>query len=156
MTLNKNLKNVLLVIFTTLILSACSTAKKSGDIDGDVYTGKETVEFLAAGVPDRVFFATNKSSLTTASRATLRKQATFLRKNKNLTVTIEGHADERGTREYNLALGERRANAVKDYLMTYVISGSRISVISYGKERPVNSGSTPLAWSQNRRAVTVK
>ena len=139
-----------------MILSACSTAKKSGNIDGDVYTGKETVKYLASGVPDRVFFATNKSSLTTASRATLRKQANYLRKNKSLNVTIEGHADERGTREYNLALGERRANSVKDYLMTYGISGKRMSVISYGKERPVNSESTPLAWSQNRRSVTVK
>ena len=156
MTLNTNLKNFLTIIFATLILSACSTGKKSGVIDGDVYTGTETVEYLAAGVPDRVFFATNKSSLTTASRATLRKQASFLRKNKNLNVTIEGHADERGTREYNLALGERRANAARDYLMTYGISGKRISVISYGKERPVNSESTPLAWSQNRRSVTVK
>ena len=156
MTLKTNLKNILLVIFATLVLSACSTAKKSADIDGDVYTGKETVEYLAAGVPDRVFFATNKSSLTTASRATLRKQATFLRKNKNLNVTIEGHADERGTREYNLALGERRANAAKDYLMTYGISSDRISVLSYGKERPVDSGSNPLAWSKNRRSVTVK
>ena len=156
MILNKNLKNILLVVFTTLVLSACSTAKKSGNIDGDVYTGKETVKFLASGVPDRIFFATNKSSLTTASRETLRKQATYLRKNKSLNVTIEGHADERGTREYNLALGERRANAAKDYLMTYGISGKRISVISYGKEKPVNPASTPLAWSQNRRSVTVK
>ena len=146
----------MLVIFATFILSACSTAKKSGDIDGDVYTGKETVKYLASGVPDRIFFATNKSSLTTASRATLRKQANYLRKNKDLNVTIEGHADERGTREYNLALGERRANAAKDYLMTYGISGKRISVISYGKEKPVNPASTPLAWSQNRRSVTVK
>ena len=153
---NKNLKNTLLIIFATLILSACSTAKKSGNIDGDVYTGKETVKFLASGVPDRVFFATNKSSLTTAARETLRKQATYLRKNKNLNVTIEGHADERGTREYNLALGERRANAARDYLMTYGISGKRISVISYGKEKPVNPAGTPLAWSQNRRSVTVK
>ena len=156
MTLNTNLKNVFLVIFTTLILSACSTAKKSGNLDGDVYTGNDTVEYLASGVPDRVFFATNKSSLTTKSRETLRKQATYLRKNKNLNVTIEGHADERGTREYNLALGERRANAAKDYLMTYGISGKRISVISYGKEKPVNPASSPLAWSQNRRSVTVK
>ena len=156
MTLKTNLKNTLLVLFATLILSACSTAKKSADIEGDVYTGKETVEFLATGVPDRVFFATNKSSLTTASRATLRKQANFLRKNKNLNVTIEGHADERGTREYNLALGERRANAARDYLMTYGISGKRISVISYGKEKPVNPKSSPVAWSQNRRSVTVK
>jgi peptidoglycan-associated lipoprotein len=156
MIFNKNLRNVLLIIFVTLSLSACSTAKKSGSVDGDVYTGKDTVEYLASGVPDRVFFATNKSSLTTASRATLRKQATFLRKSKNLNVTIEGHADERGTREYNLALGERRANAAKDYLMTYGISGKRISVISYGKEKPVNPASTPLSWSQNRRSVTVK
>ena len=156
MTLKTNLKNILAIVFATLILSACSTAKKTGDLDGDVYTGKETVEYLASGVPDRVFFATNKSSLTTASRATLRKQATFLRKNKNLNVTIEGHADERGTREYNLALGERRANAAKDYLMTYGISSDRISVLSYGKERPVDSGSNPLAWSKNRRSVTVK
>ena len=156
MTLKSNLKNILLVIFTTLLLSACSTAKKTGDIDGDVYTGKETVEYLASGVPDRVFFATNQSSLTSMSRETLRKQAKYLRKNKNLNVTIEGHADERGTREYNLALGERRANAAKDYLMTYGVSGTRISVISYGKERPVNTESTPLAWSQNRRSVTVK
>ena len=116
----------------------------------------DTVEFLATGVRDRVFFATNKSTLTTASRDTLRKQAAWMRKKKSLSFTIEGHADERGTREYNLALGERRANAVKDYLMTYGISGSRLNVISYGKERPVNSGSTPLAWSQNRRSVTVK
>ena len=156
MTLNTNLKNIIAIVFATLILSACSTAKKTGDIDGDVYTGKETVEYLASGVPDRVFFATNKSSLTTASRATLRKQATFLRKNKNLNVTIEGHADERGTREYNLALGERRANAARDYLMTYGISGKRISVISYGKEKPINPKSSPIAWSQNRRSVTVK
>ena len=156
MTLKTNLKNILAIVFATLILSACSTAKKTGDIDGDVYTGKETVEYLASGVPDRVFFATNKSSLTTASRATLRKQATFLRKNKNLNVTIEGHADERGTREYNLALGERRANAARDYLMTYGISGKRISVISYGKEKPINAESSPIAWSQNRRSVTVK
>ena len=156
MIFNKNLKNLLLVIFTTLLLSACSTAKKTGSAGDDAYTGKETVKYLASGVPDRVFFATNKSSLTTASRATLRKQATYLRKNKKLNVTIEGHADERGTREYNLALGERRANAARDYLMTYGISGKRISVISYGKEKPVNAASTPLAWYQNRRSVTVK
>jgi peptidoglycan-associated lipoprotein len=156
MIFNKNLKNIALIIFTTLLLSACSTAKKTGTASDDAYTGTETVKYLASGVPDRVFFATNKSSLTTASRATLRKQATYLRKNKKLNVTIEGHADERGTREYNLALGERRANAARDYLMTYGISGKRISVISYGKEKPINPASTPLAWSQNRRSVTVK
>ena len=157
MKFNTNLKNIVLIILATFALSACSTAKKSSaPLDGDVYTGTETVEYLASGVPDRVFFATNKSSLTTKARETLRKQATYLRKNKNLNVTIEGHADERGTREYNLALGERRANAAKDYLMTYGISGKRVSTISYGKEKPVNPGSDPLSWSQNRRSVTVK
>ena len=146
-----------LIIFTSLVLTACATStKKSGQMQSDVYTGSDTVEFLATGVRERVFFATNKSTLTTASRDVLRKQAAYMRKKKNLNFSIEGHADERGTREYNLALGERRANAAKDYLMTYGISGSRLSVISYGKERPVNSGSSPLAWSQNRRSVTVK
>ena len=184
-----NLRKILLVAIASLALPACATQKKAGTgmMQSDVYTGMDTVEFLATGVKDRVFFATNKSTLTTASRDTLRKQAAWMRKKKDvsvsveghadergtreynlalgerranavkdLTFTIEGHADERGTREYNLALGERRANAAKDYLMTYGISGSRLSVISYGKERPVNSGSDPLAWSQNRRAVTVK
>ena len=157
MKLNKILKNAFLVIIASIALSACAVSKKStGQMQGDVYTGTDTVEYLASGVPDRVFFATNESVLTTASRETLRKQASYLRKNSKITIVLEGHADERGTREYNLALGERRANAVKDYLMTYGISGNRMSVISYGKERPVNSGSDPLAWSQNRRSVTIK
>ena len=155
MKFNKNLRNIFLILFATLALSACSTAKKS-QTSGDVYTGTDTVEYLASGVPDRVFFATNESVLTTASRETLRKQAAWLRKNSDITIVLEGHADERGTREYNLALGERRANAAKDYLMTYGISSDRISVLSYGKERPVDSGSNPLAWSKNRRSVSVK
>ena len=158
MILGKNYKNIFLVIFMSLVLSACATQTKKVDsqMQGDVYTGTDTVEYLADGVPDRVFFATNESILTTASRETLRKQAAWLRKNSDVTVVLEGHADERGTREYNLALGERRANAAKDYLMTYGISADRISVISYGKERPVDPGSNPLSWSKNRRSVTVK
>jgi peptidoglycan-associated lipoprotein len=159
-----NVKKILLIAFATMALTACATQKKVGkqvsagaeEVKGDVYAGQETVEYLATGVPDRIFFATNKSVLTTAARDTLRKQAAWMRKNKNVNVTAEGHADERGTREYNLALGERRANAAKDYLLTYGVSGNRITVISYGKERPVNSASTPVAWSQNRRSVTVK
>ena len=157
MNLGMNFKRLLIVVLAGFVLTACATQKKqTGQMQDDVYTGSDTVEYLATGVKDRVFFATNKSTLTTASRDTLRKQAAWMRKKKDLKLAIEGHADERGTREYNLALGERRANAVKDYLMTYGISGSRLSVISYGKERPVNSGSSPLAWSQNRRSVTVK
>ena len=157
MNFTKNIKKLLVIVLAGMALSACATqGKKSAQLQSDVYTGTDTVEFLATGVRDRVFFATNKSVLTTASRDVLRKQAAYMRKKKDLTFTIEGHADERGTREFNLALGERRANAAKDYLMTYGISSNRLSVISYGKERPVNSGSNPLAWSQNRRSVTVK
>ena len=183
MRLNKILKNALLVISAGIILTACATKKEvaveapkkeetkkeetkkeevtkiekiAGQMQGDVYVGTDSVKYLADGVADRVFFATNESILTTASRETLRAQAAWLRENSNITVVLEGHADERGTREYNLALGERRANAAKDYLMTYGISSDRISVLSYGKERPVDSGSNPLAWSKNRRSVTVK
>ena len=156
MNLTKVLKNAFLIMLASLVLSACATKKVQNQLQGDVYTGSDTVEYLASGVADRVFFATNESVLTTASRETLRKQAEWLRKNSKVNVVLEGPADERGTREYNLALGERRANAAKDYLMTYGISGNRISVISYGKERPVDSGSNPLAWSKNRRSVTVK
>ena len=105
MKLNKIFKNILLVVFAGILLSACATKKVSNQMQGDVYTGKDTVEYLASGVPDRVFFATNESVLTTASRDTLRKQAEWLRKNSKVNVVLEGHADERGTREYNLALG---------------------------------------------------
>ena len=162
MILSKIFKNTLVVIVACLVLSACATKKEAtidsigGQIQGDVYTGTEGVKYLADGVPDRVFFATNESILTTASRETLRAQAAWLRKNSSINIVLEGHADERGTREYNLALGERRANSAKDYLMTYGISSDRISVLSYGKERPVDSGSNPLSWSKNRRSVTVK
>ena len=159
MNLIKILRNAFFVVLACLVLSACATKKVSapaGQMQGDVYTGTDTVEYLADGVPDRVFFATNESILTTRSRDTLRKQAGWLRENSDVNVVLEGHADERGTREYNLALGERRANAAKDYLMTYGISSNRISVLSYGKERPVDSGSNPLAWSKNRRSVTVR
>ena len=156
MKFNKKITNLLIILISTFALSACSTAKKSGGAGSDVYSGSATVEYLASGVKDRVFFATNRSALTTASRDTLRKQADWMRKNKKINVVLEGHGDERGTREYNLALAEKRANSARDYLLTYGISGKRISVISYGKEKPVNSASTPLAWSQNRRSVTVK
>ena len=159
MNLSKTLKNGFLILVTCLVLNACATKKSTetvGQMQGDVYKGSDTVKELASGVPDRVFFATNETILTTASRETLRKQAAWLRKNSDINVVLEGHADERGTREYNLALGERRANSAKDYLMTYGISSDRISVLSYGKEKPVDSGSNPLAWSKNRRSVTVK
>ncbi len=162
MNLSKILKNTFVLVLLTLVVSACASKKTTTEtkmdsqMQGDVYIGTDSVEYLAKGVPDRVFFATNESILTTKSRDTLRKQAAWLRENASVNVVVEGHADERGTREYNLALGERRANSAKDYLMTYGISADRISVISYGKERPVDSGSNPLSWSKNRRSVTVK
>jgi len=156
MNLNKTLKNGFLILIASLVLTACATQKKTGQLQGDVYTGSDSVKYLSSGVPDRVFFATNETVLTTAARETLRKQASWLRKKSDINIVLEGHADERGTREYNLALGERRANSAKDYLMTYGISSSRISIVSYGKERPVDSGSNPLSWSKNRRSVSVK
>ena len=115
---------------------------------------KRQVKFLAAGVPDRVFFATNRSSIHTKAQETLGKQAAYI-KSSGISVVVEGHADERGTREYNLALGEQRATAVRDYLVIQGIDSDRIKVISYGKEKPAVVGSNTMAWSKNRRAVTI-
>jgi peptidoglycan-associated lipoprotein len=114
-----------------------------------------SAEDLVVNVGDRVFFEFDKSDLGAEARTTLERQAFFLRKYPSLSITIEGHCDERGTREYNLALGERRAAAVRDYLVSLGIDGSRVSTISYGKERPVNPASTEQAWAENRRGVTV-
>lgn len=106
-------------------------------------------------VGDRVFFGFDQYNLSAAARGDLKKQAAWMAANGGVRVTVEGHADERGTREYNLALGERRANAVKDYLMTLGVSGDRINTISYGKERPAVAASSEAAWAANRRGVTV-
>ncbi|HJN22516.1 MAG TPA: peptidoglycan-associated lipoprotein Pal [Rhodospirillales bacterium] len=110
---------------------------------------------LLVNVGDRVFFDYDKYNVSSQARQILVKQAAWMKKYPALIFTIEGHCDERGTREYNLALGERRANAIKDYLATLGINSSRLKTISYGKERPVALGSNEQAWSQNRRAVTV-
>jgi len=112
-------------------------------------------EDFVANVGDRVFFDFDKYALRADAKASLAKQAAWLKKYGNYAMTIEGHADERGTREYNLALGERRANAVKEFLAANGVAASRIKVVSYGKERPVALGSNEAAWSQNRRGVTV-
>ncbi len=110
---------------------------------------------LAASAGDRVFFAFDRSDITPEARQILARQADWLRRYPNVTVTIEGHCDERGTREYNLALGERRAQAAKNVLVASGIPASRISTISYGKERPAVVGSSEESYAQNRRAVTV-
>jgi len=112
-------------------------------------------DFLAQAGTDTIFFGTDGYDVDAEDQATLARQAEWLAKFPNVSVTVEGHADERGTREYNLALGERRANAAKNYLVSQGVSASRLSVISYGKERPVASGSDEASWAQNRRAVTV-
>jgi peptidoglycan-associated lipoprotein len=111
-------------------------------------------EEFVAEVGDRVFFGFDKSDLSSDAQATLDRQAAWLKKYPSARVTIEGHCDERGTREYNLALGERRSAAVRDYLVARGIDGSRVETISYGKERPVAFGNDETAWSQNRRGVT--
>ena len=123
-------------------------------------TGTTTVpgsraDFLQQAGTDTIHFGTDAYDVDSESQAILTRQAQWLNKFPNISVTIEGHADERGTREYNLALGDRRANAAKNFLVNAGISASRLSVISYGKERPVATGSDDASWAQNRRAVTV-
>jgi len=135
--------------------SSSTEVTKPEVVDG-VYVGTDTVEMLAVDVPDRIFFAYDSYSLASGAQDTLAKQAKWLKANGSVTISIEGHADERGTREYNLALGDRRANTAKDFLMAQGISSSRITTISFGKERPVNAASNKKAWAQNRRSVTVR
>lgn len=173
MRLNFGLK--FLSMFAALALvAACETAPKdSGDSSGGgassqsgtTGSGSTTTtggtsqvqpgsqEDLVLNVGDRVFFGYDKFNLSDEARLTAQRQAAWLKANPTITVAVEGHADERGTREYNLALGERRATALKNYLVTLGISSSRVSTISYGKERPVALGHTDAAWSQNRRGV---
>jgi peptidoglycan-associated lipoprotein len=104
---------------------------------------------------DRIFFDTDQYNVDDQDRTTLDQQAAWLMRNTAVRVTIEGHADERGTREYNLALGDRRANSVRNYLESRGVSGTRMTTISWGKERPAAEGSSEEAWAQNRRSVTV-
>ncbi|HEY0627367.1 MAG TPA: peptidoglycan-associated lipoprotein Pal [Allosphingosinicella sp.] len=126
----------------------------AGNVGGAVIPGSRA-DFLRSVPSDRVFFSTDSYSLDAEDRATLDAQVAWLQRNPGVLVTIEGHADERGTREYNLALGDRRANAAKNYLQSRGIAASRLNVVSWGKERPVALGSDEGAWAQNRRAVTV-
>jgi peptidoglycan-associated lipoprotein len=150
-----------------LLLAACESTPETGGAGTGSGTASTTAtqpsrgpvpgskEDFVANVGDRVFFAFDKSDLSADARRTLERQAAWLRQWSNQRLTVEGHCDERGTREYNLALGERRANAAKDYLIAQGIAASRLSTISYGKERPVVLGSNEAAWAQNRRGVSV-
>lgn len=116
---------------------------------------EESSKDLVEGVKDRVFFSFNSARLSAHGQRTIMRQAQWLQKYPEMQVIIEGHADERGTREYNLAIGEKRANTVKQTLISYGVAASRISTVSYGKEHPEDSRSNEVAWSKNRRAVTV-
>ena len=160
----------LLVFGALFLLASCETATQNalkGAAEKVGATGKakagsasifgsakQTQADKLMAVGDRVLFGYDSSELSTEAKLTLDKQSRFLRVNSDLTFTIEGHCDERGTREYNLALGEKRATAVRDYLVIEGISPDRIRVISYGKEKPAVVGSNDMAWSKNRRAVT--
>ena len=160
---NINLYNLFILVF---LISSCSSMNVTEEVvyDGGIRTVEASMqenteldyETKAIFTNATVYFEFDKFNLNSKSLQTLKSAVSAMKDNQSIRITIAGHADERGTREYNLALGERRANAAKDYLMTYGISSDRITVLSYGKERPVDSGSNPLAWSKNRRSVTVK
>lgn len=159
-----------MIFSAVFVLSACSS-NTNGDVD---MTGMDdgvivddgtglysddgpvpgTQADLVVNVGDRIFFETDSSDLTASARSTLENQAAWLGQYQSVGVVVEGHADERGTREYNLALGERRANSVKNYLVALGVSPSRLTVVSFGKERPAVPGANENAWSQNRRGVT--
>jgi peptidoglycan-associated lipoprotein len=145
-------------IAAALTVGACAT-NPNGDENGlaggigGVATPGSTQDF-AVNVGDRVFFETDSSDLTPTARGTLDKQAQWLSRYSRYNFTIEGHADERGTREYNIALGARRAQTVRDYLAARGVNSARMRTVSYGKERPVAVCNDISCWSQNRRAVT--
>ena len=146
----------LLSLFCALVaLSGCSTF----GADGGLFSGADCESRLARdfveNTTDTVFFAFDSSTLSSEAQAALDTQVAWLKNHEDVNVIVQGHCDDRGTREYNLALGERRANAVKQYLVSQGIEESRISTISYGKERPAVLGNNEAAWAQNRRAVTV-
>ncbi len=145
------------VLATVLLVAACANNNKTGT--GAAGAGANatpgSAQDFVVNVGDRVFFTVDSSNLTAASQTTLSKQAQWLKRYSRYSITIEGHADERGTRQYNIALGARRAAAVRDYLVGLGINANRIRTISYGKERPVAVCNDISCWSQNRRAVTV-
>lgn len=156
-------KKFMCLMAALVLVAACDSTGSSdgsgnGGGAGGTHTGAAkpgTQDDLVVNVGDRVFFGLNKDDLAPEARATLDRQAAWLKKYSSIKVTIEGHCDERGTREFNLALGERRATNVKNYLVADGISADRVKTISYGKERPAVLGSNEAAWAQNRRGVTV-
>ena len=166
MTIRKT--TAMIAAITMLAVGACAKkapeqlppAPEGTGTDTDAGTGTGVVpgsqeDFVASVASDRIFFDFDQYNVDAQDQATLQSQSQWLARNPAVRVTLEGHADERGTRDYNIALGERRANAAKIYLASLGVDPSRINVISYGKERPAALGSNEEAWAQNRRAVTV-
>ncbi|HZH46386.1 MAG TPA: peptidoglycan-associated lipoprotein Pal [Roseococcus sp.] len=160
-------KTILAALMAAGLLAACSSdsenaattgaggASASGMGGGSGSFRPGSQEDLAANIGDRVLFDTDRSSVRADQRTILERQAGWLRQYPQVQVSVEGHADERGTREYNLALGQRRANAARDILVASGASGARIQTISYGKDRPEALGSDETSWAANRRAVTI-
>ena len=164
-------QRILAIVAATFLLAACETASQvSGDSastsasntassssasSASSSAAEKTAAEKLAQVGDTVNFDFDSAELTVSARSTLNRQAAFLSLNPDLMIVIEGHADERGTREYNLALGDRRATAVRDYLVAKGINSARVRTVSYGKERPAVAGSDEAAWAKNRRAATV-
>jgi peptidoglycan-associated lipoprotein len=156
-----NLK-IVTAFAAALLLAACASSKEPATTT-DTGTGTGTAGQATPGsaqdfqvnVGDRVYFDYDSYEIRSDAQTTLQKQAAWLQQYANFTILIEGHCDERGTREYNLALGERRANAVKNYLVALGLDANRVQTISYGKERPIAEGHDESAWAQNRVGVTV-
>ena len=161
-------QRILAIVAATFLLAACETASQvSGDSastsasntasssSASSSAADKTPGEKLAQVGDTVNFDFDSAELTVSARSTLNRQAAFLSLNPGLMIVVEGHADERGTREYNLALGDRRATAVRDYLVAKGINSARVRTVSYGKERPAVAGSDEAAWAKNRRAATV-
>jgi peptidoglycan-associated lipoprotein len=143
------IKKIALAFCAMLLLAGCSSsAGKHGSANNS-----QIMEFEKE-IGDRVLFAYDSSSLSHEAQQTLTRQATWLKGHPSFNMTVEGHCDERGTREYNIALGERRAHAVKSFLIKHGIDSNRVETISYGKERPAVIGDNEAAWSKNRRGVT--
>jgi peptidoglycan-associated lipoprotein len=159
----RNLRTTVL-IGATLLVAACTNATGTGgtnavDLNAPGAAGSESdptsVAYFQASIGDRVLFAVNQSTLSEAAKATLDAQAEWLNQNADYTAIIEGHADEQGTREYNVALGARRASAAREYLVSRGVAAGRLQIVSYGKERPIELCSDESCYSKNRRAVTV-
>ncbi|WP_448203387.1 peptidoglycan-associated lipoprotein Pal [Azospirillum sp. sgz302134] len=149
------IRKILILLFLVPLLAACAVSPRQGAdcvLQSSIRPGSDTEDFI---IPDTVFFETDRSDLDDNALAILRRQKDALSHYPGISVTIEGHADERGTREYNLALGDRRAAAVRNFFIASGIDGRRIKIVSYGKEKPAIPGSDEASWAKNRRSVSV-